>query len=118
AFAVYRCTPGDKFTELVLTGKCFSDSKPDAATTDTALFFQIMAGGRALGRAPNSEVFAYRGRVYARATSREVTGKAALGSHKRVLKVDGVKRLSVAGLLNVPDDCALFDIIQDQFGPA
>jgi hypothetical protein len=121
-FRVYRCTPKETFIEFVLTGSSFSSSETNAQTPDTGLPFTIDRGARILGRGSSgSMIFAYRGRVYARATSQEITGKKTIGGYRRMLTVDGVKRLVIAGLLTVPEDGALYDIIQDQFctpGPA
>lgn len=115
---IVRCTPGEKFTEFVLSGTSFSASETAAMTPDTAVPFSIGRGAQALGRRGSSSmIFTYRGRVYARATCHEVTGKTSRGSYKRFVTVDGVKRLAIAGMLTVPDDGALYDIIQDQFGP-
>jgi hypothetical protein len=115
-FTVYRCTPGEPFTEIVLSGASFAASATNAITSDTALPFSIRCGAQALGRPGGSMVFAYRGRAYARATSQEVTGKKAFGGYRRFLVLDGARRLAIAGLLTIAEDGALFDIIQDHFG--
>jgi hypothetical protein len=115
-FRVYRCTPKEQYVEFVLSGTSFVDSVADALTADSALPFIILAGGPGLGRPSGSMVFAYRGRVYARATNQDIRGKGKR-AYKRLAAIDGVKRLVIAGLLTVPDDGALFDIIQEQFGP-
>jgi hypothetical protein len=116
-FRVYRCVPGEQFTEFILPDTSFYRSEAKVIGPDTALLFSITKGPQALGRkSSNSEVFAYGGRVYARATGQEVTGKKRVGGYKRLVTLDGAKRMVIAGLLTIPDDCALFDIIQEQFG--
>jgi hypothetical protein len=65
----------------------------------------------------SSELFAYGGRVYARATNKEVLGKAQIGGYKRMRTIDGAKRLVIVGLLTVPSEFALHDIMMEHFGP-
>jgi hypothetical protein len=113
---VLRCTSGKKVIEFVLRGSTFYKSRPIAVSASTAIAFQINTGASALGRPRNSTIFAYQGRVYARATNEEVMGKKTTGGYKRSILVDGSKRLVIAGLLTIPDDAALHDIIQDHFG--
>ena len=62
-------------------------------------------------------IFAYEGRVYARATKAEVLGQARKGGYKRVKVLDGAARLIIAGQLTLPEEGALHDLIQDHFGP-
>jgi hypothetical protein len=62
-------------------------------------------------------VFAYGGRLYARATKREVLGESKKGGYKRILMIDGAKRVVIAGLLTLPSEFALYDIIMEYFGP-
>src|SRR3954451_5708931 len=79
--------------------------------------FTIVRGSQHLGRQPGTMIFAYKGRVYARATPEEVTGKKQTGGYKRVKVLDGAKRLIIWGLLTLPEEGALYDVIQDHFGP-
>ena len=68
-------------------------------------------------RPSGSEIVAYNGRVYGRATKKEVLGKAAMGGYKLVRNIDGAKRMIIAGLLTIPSEFALYDIIMEHFGP-
>jgi hypothetical protein len=115
-FIVYRCTPVEKWTEFALLGSNFRTSETDKPSEKTALPFMINSGGKVLGRPNSSTIFAYKGRVYARATNEEITGKKTTAGYKRVALIDGSRRLILAGLLNIADDAALHDIIQDHFG--
>jgi hypothetical protein len=92
-------------------------SPTDTPTDDTALAFAVGTGAKHLGRAKGSDVLAYKGRVYARATNRDVLGRATAGSYKRLKKIDGAKRLIIVGLLTIPNEFALYDIIMEHFGP-
>ena len=89
----------------------------DAPTAETALLFGISVGSNHLGRPPGSDVIAYNGRVYGRATKKEVFGKSAHGGYKVVRNIDGAKRMIIAGLLGLPSEFALYDIIMEHFGP-
>lgn len=115
AWPIYRFTPGDPFTEFALTSRMLSPA--DAPTEDTALAFAVGAGAKHLGRAKGSDVLAYKGRVYARATNRDVLGKATTGSYKRLRKIDGENRLIIVGMLTIPNEFSLYDIIMEHFGP-
>ena len=115
AWPVYRCTPGDPFTEFALTTRMLWPT--DTPTEDTALAFAVGTGAKHLGRAKGSDILAYKGRVYARATNRDVLGKATAGSYKRLKKIDGAKRLVIVGILTIPNEFALYDIIMEHFGP-
>lgn len=117
ALRVHRCTPGDPLTEFVLAGSAFFSSHADAPTAETALLFGITVGSRHLGRPSGSDVIAYNGRVYGRATKKDVLGKSAMGGYKVVRTIDGAKRMIIAGLLGLPSEFALYDIIMEHFGP-
>lgn len=110
-------TPGDPLTEFVLTGGCFSNSESRVPTAEMAIAFAVQFGAKELGRPKGSEVFAYGGRVYARATKHDVRGQRGSGGYKRVRKVDGKDRLIIAGVLSLPSEFALHDIIMEHFGP-
>lgn len=114
---VYSHTPGDPMTEFVLTGSNFGGSESEVPTAETAIGFALKTGASELGRPNGSEVFAFGGRVYARATNFDVTGKKTRGAYKRLRKIDGVQRLIIAGLLTLPGEPALYDIIMEHFGP-
>jgi hypothetical protein len=114
---VRSATIEKKLTRFVLNGPTFEKSVVDAASEETALPFTIVRGSKHLGRPPSTMIFAYKGRVYARATAEEVTGRKTSGGYKRVLVLDGAKRLLIAGLLTLPEEGALYDVIQDHFGP-
>jgi hypothetical protein len=117
AWRVHRCEPGEKITTFILSASSLSASQVKVPTADTALGFVIAEGSKHLGRPPGSMILAYGGRAYARATGQEVTGKRTHGGYKRIVKVDGVLRLTIAGVLTLPGEPALYDIIQDHFGP-
>ena len=53
----------------------------------------------------------------ARATKKEVLGQSAMGGYKIVRKIDGARRIIIAGVLAIPDEFALYDIIIEHFGP-
>jgi hypothetical protein len=116
AWAIFRCTPGEKFTEFVLASSNFMTSDTKQPTTETALGFTIIGGNRHLERPISSMIFAYKGRVYARATKEEATGKSGKGGYKKVLVIEKKSRLIIAGLLTLPGEAALYDIIQEHFG--
>jgi hypothetical protein len=116
AWDVMRCTPGEKFIEFVLRGSAFHNSKATRVGPSTALAIKINTGAAALGRPISSTIFAYQGRVYARATAFEVTGKKTTAGYKRAITIDGSRRLVIAGLLGIPNEGALHDIMQDHFG--
>ena len=118
AVAVYRFLPGEAFTEFVLTGSSFSASHAEAGASDAALLFSITAGSKHLNRPGNSDLIAHRGRLYGRATKKEVLGESKAGGYKRVTKIDGAARLTIAGVLTLPEEPALYDIIQEPFGAA
>lgn len=115
AVAVYRVIPGEAFTEFVLTGSSFHASGVRAATDNVALLFSITAGSKHLNRPGNSDLIAHRGRLYGRATKKEVLGESKAGGYHRVTKIDGVPRKTIAGVLTIPDEPALYDIIQEHF---
>lgn len=115
AWLIHSYTPGDPLTEFVLPNAWFSCE--DVPTEETALAFKVGIGSKHLGRASGTEIFAYKGRVYARATNKDVLGRAAHGGYRRLRKVDGAKRLVIAGLLTIPSEFALYDIIMELFGP-
>ena len=114
---IHAHTPGDPLTEFVLTGSFFGASESEVPTAETAIGFGLLTGAKELGRAKGSEVFAYAGRVYARATNLDATGRRTTGAYKRLRTIDGVKRLVIAGLLTLPGEPALYDIIMEHFGP-
>jgi hypothetical protein len=114
---IYRCTPGEAFTEFVLTGSSFGASTSRSLNEASAIAFSITLGSKHLGRPGGSDVFAYKGRVYGRATKKEVLGKSAMGGYKLVRNIDGAKRMVIAGVLTIPDEFALYDIIMEHFGP-
>jgi hypothetical protein len=114
---VHRCTPGDPTTEFVLSGSSFYASAVERPTAESALLFGIVFGSNHLNRPPGTDVIAYNGRVYGRATKKEVLGKSAYGGYKLVRNIDGAKRMIVAGLLTMPSEFALYDIIMEHFGP-
>ena len=37
--------------------------------------------------------------------------------YNRVQKIDGVRRMIIMGILVIPNEFALYDIIQEHFGP-
>jgi hypothetical protein len=117
AWEIHSHTPGDPFTQFVLAGHCFSDSRAEAPTDETALAFSVRIGAKQFGRPRGTEVFAYRGRVYARATNREFLGKAKPGGYYLLRSIDGRRRLVIAGMLTIPGEFALHDIIMEHFGP-
>lgn len=117
AWQIHRCTPGKAFTEFVLTGSALHSSDPDTLNEDSAISFSITLGSKQLGRPGGSDVFAYKGRVYGRATKKEVLGESARGGYKLVRKIDGEKRMIIAGVLAIPNEFALYDIIMEYFGP-
>ena len=117
AWRVHRCTPGDPLTEFVLTGGAFFSSWTARPAEDTALAFSVLTGAKHLNRPRGSDVFAYRGRVYARATTREAGGGKKTGGYRLVRLIDGHKRMIIAGLLTLPGEFALYDIIMEHFGP-
>jgi hypothetical protein len=112
---VIRLAPREKFFDLVLSAASLRASESNTITQDTALPFEIRTGAQVLNRPPRSTVLAYQGRVYGRATSEEVTGKKTTGGYKRMTVVDGIKRMTLTCVLTIPDDAALFDVIQDLF---
>ena len=114
---IHRCTPGDPLTEFVLSGSSFAASKAPQPTAETALLFGITVGSAHLGRPGGTDVIAYNGRVYGRATKKEVLGKSAYGGYKLVRSVDGARRMIIVGLLTIPGEPALYDIIMETFGP-
>jgi hypothetical protein len=116
AWRVLRCTPKAMITEVVLSGSSLHRSETKAVDAATALHFEINSGARELGRPSRSTIFAYQGRVYGRATQYEILGKKGTGGYKRLVKVDGEQRLLIVGLLTIPDEGELYDIIQDHFG--
>jgi len=114
---VRGATVEDELTMFVLEGGTFEKSVVDEATEQTALPFTLSRGCQHLGRQPSTMIFAYKGRVYARATPEEVTGYKKTGGWKRVKVLDGASRLIIAGILTLPEEGALHDLIQDHFGP-
>ena len=114
---IHAHTPGDPLTPFVLTGSCFSNSRADVPTAETAIGFAVRTGGKHLGRSKGTEVFAYGGRVYARATNLEARGVKKTGGYSLGRVIDGKRRLIIAGLLNLPGEFALYDIIMEHFGP-
>jgi hypothetical protein len=106
-----------KQTRFVLNGPTFEKSIVDAVSEETAIPFTLIKGSQHLGRPPSSMVFAYKGRVYARATGEEATGRPISGGYKRVVNREGANRLVIVGLLTLPEEGALYDVIQDHFGP-
>jgi hypothetical protein len=114
---VHRCTPGDPHTELILSGSSFSTSTAKQPTAETALLFSVTFGGNHLNRPSGSDLIAYNGRVYGRATKKEVLGESKMGGYRLLRNVDGAKRLVIIGLLTVPSELALYDIIMEHFGP-
>jgi hypothetical protein len=116
---VRRCEPGELLTRFVLHGHTFETSVVNAPSEDTALPFTIRHGGKHFGRPSSSMLFAYKGRVFARATIQEVRGPSARnsGGYKDFVREDGARRLVIAGALTLPEEGALHDIIQDHFGP-
>lgn len=114
---VYSHTPGDPLTQFVLTGDCFVASESRVPTADTAIGFAVRSGGKQLGRQKGTEVFAYGGRVYARATNLEARGVKKTGGYSLGRVIDGERRLIIAGLLTIPGEPALYDIIMEHFGP-
>ncbi len=114
---VHRCTPGDPLTEFVLSGGSFHASRAARPAEDTALAFSVATGGKHLNRPQGSDIFAYQGRVYARATNKEASSKKKTGGYRLVRNIDGVKRIVIAGLLVLPGESALYDIIMEHFGP-
>jgi hypothetical protein len=119
AWQVLQCNPDNAFTEFVLTSTTFSGSEPEEGkmSADTAFAFSIKSGGKHLGRPGGTDVFAYQGRVYGRATNKEVLGKSKYGGYKVLRKVDDVKRMVIAGVLTIPGEFALYDIMMEHFGP-
>ena len=117
AWRIHRYTPGDPFTEFVLASYCFSTSRAKVPTDETALAFSVRAGAKELGRPKGSELFAYAGRVYARATNKEFLGRAKPGGYSLRRSIDGAPRLIIAGTLTIPGEFALYDIIMEHFGP-
>jgi hypothetical protein len=125
AWRIHRCTPGDPLTEIVLAAGTFSDSLEKTPTDETALAFMVGVGAKELDRPRGSELLAYGGRVYARATKAEVLAhnppatpvrRVSAGGYKRVRVIDGAKRVVIAGLLTVPGEPALYDIMMEHFG--
>jgi hypothetical protein len=116
AWLIHRHTPGDPFTEFVLVGSCFADSRVAVPTEESALAFKVGAGAKHLGRARGTELFAFKARVYARATNKEVLGRAKPGGYAHVKAIDGSRRLVIAGTLALPSEFALYDIIMEHFG--
>lgn len=110
-------TPGDPLTEFVLTGGSFGASESRVPTAETAIAFAVQSGAKELGRSKGSEVFAYGGRVYARATKHDIRGQRGSGGYKRMRIIDGKGRLIIDGLLTLPGEPALYDIIMEHFGP-
>jgi len=86
-----------KLTHFVLNGPTFEKCVVDAPSEETALPFTIVRGSQHLGRQPSTMIFAYKGRVYARATPEEVTGKKQTGGYKRVKVLDGRSGSSSGG---------------------
>ena len=117
AWAVHRVLPGGGFTEIAFTGSSFAACRADRRAADVALLFTITGGSKHFGRPANSELVVYGGRVYGRATQKEVLGKARVGGYKLVRTIDGAKRLVIAGVLGIPGEFALYDIIMEHFGP-
>lgn len=113
---VHQCTQGDPLTEFVLSGATFTASVVERPTVETVLRFSIARGSNHLNRPAGSDVLAFKGRVYGRATKKEVLGKAAYGGHHFGRVVDGVKRIVIAGLLTIPSEFALYDIMMEHFG--
>jgi hypothetical protein len=116
-WAVIDVTAEQGHTRFVLRGSSFAKSLADEVTAEAALPFTITRGSQHLGRPSNSMIFAYKGRVYARATVKEMTGKSKVGGYKLTVTQGGEKRLLIAGLLTLPEEGALHDVIQDHFGP-
>lgn len=114
---IHRCTPGDPLTEFALFAQTFTESRAAAPTAETALPFSLTVGCQHLNRPPQSEILAYNGRLYARATKKEVLGKAAKGGYKLIRNIDGAKRVIIMGLLVLPGEFALHDLIMEHFGP-
>jgi hypothetical protein len=114
---VHRCTPGDPLTEIVFAGQSFPASRVKHPTPQTALMFVVRSGTKHLNRGTGSELFAYDGRVYIRATFEEVTGKAKPYGYQRGLVIDGARRVVIMGLLSLPSEFALYDIMMEHFGP-
>jgi hypothetical protein len=114
---IHSHTPGDPLTLFVLTGSFFGASRAKVPTADTAIGFVVRAGAKHLGRPQGSGVFAYGGRVYARATNPDARGTRRSGSYTLYRVVDGKRRLVIAGLLTLPGEPALYDIIMEHFGP-
>lgn len=117
ALLVYRCEPGEKFTHLIFAGEGYAQSRVARPTDQTALLFTVGAGAKHIGRGKGSDLFAYRGRIYARATHFEVTGVHKNYGYKRVLKIDGARRYVTACLLGVRGEYSLYDIMMEHFGP-
>ena len=117
AWQVHSHSPGDPFTEFVLAAHSFYDTRAEVPTDETALAFSVRVGAKHFGRAKGSEVFAYRGRVYARATNREYLGKAKAGGYRLIRSIDGRRRMIIVGMLTVPSEFALYDIMMEHFGP-
>lgn len=114
---VHRCTPGEPFTEIVFAGGAFQTSRAERPTEQTALMFTVGAGGKHLGRSRGSELYAYGGRIYVRATKKEVTGERKKGGYRLVRKIDGARRLVVMGVTCIPNEFSLYDIMMEHFGP-
>jgi hypothetical protein len=117
AWRVHRCTPGDPLTEVALVTDTFMTSTADRPTEQTALAFRVGAGHQHLGRPSGSELFAFGGRLYARATKKDVSGPRGKGGYKTIRVIDGARRVVIFGLLVLPGEFALYDIIMEHFGP-
>ena len=117
-WSVVRCTPAKTYTEFALAASTLDTSTVEKPTADTALPFQLASGSSHLGRPGGSMIFAYKGRVYARATKLEVNGERGKGGYKTTRVIDGVTRLIIAGVLTLPGESALYDIIEEHFGQA
>lgn len=116
ALLVHHCTPGEPFTEIAFSGESHPASRVQRPTEQTALMFSVGAGIKHLGRGKGSELYAYGGRIYVRATHKEVTGQHKSYGYKRVLKIDGARRMIVMGRPVIPNEFALYDIM-GHFGP-
>jgi hypothetical protein len=117
AWLVHRFTPGEKTSEFALGGHTLFSSVVAEPTEETALSFLVVAGGKYLNRPNGTTIFAYKGRVYARATQVDMFGeKRSNVGFKQVRVIDHVRRVIITGILVVTGEFALYDIIQEHFG--